>query len=211
MTDLHGRISALPTSGDDDNKGRHYAFIQNRIHPTFKGASLRRLHELSLTQTASGQWIQSAWDFDHAPLQEANLELWSAQNTVDQVMEKVQGVYEFAEPLLTDALMKQFGVDVDVKTTCLYLYLPKKLPWYASDIGGAVTRTVSLLDAALHNFASTETCEPDSDFISQPDARGHFDILPIKRKMSIARFQNLCRELDIGALHEIPRRAVAAQ
>ena len=121
MTDSHGRISALPTSGNDDNKGRHYAFIQNRIHPTFKGASLRRLHELSLTQTASGQWIQSARDFDHAPLQEANLELWSAQNTVDQVMEKVKGVYEFAEQLLTDALMKQFGVDVDAKTNCLYL------------------------------------------------------------------------------------------
>ncbi|WP_338010003.1 NEL-type E3 ubiquitin ligase domain-containing protein [Pseudomonas sp. GM18] len=114
-------------------------------------------------------------------------------------MDKVQGVYEFAEPLLTEALLKQFGVDVDVTTTYLYLYLPKKLPWYASDLGGVVTRTVSLLDAALHNFASTETCEAGSNFISQPDARGHFDILPIKRKMSITQFQTLCRQLDIGA------------
>lgn len=199
MTDLHGRISALPTSRDDDNKGRHYAFIKSRIHPVFKDASLRRIRELSLTQTASGYWVQSIRDFDHKPLQEANLELWAAQNTVDRVIGKVQGVYEFAEPLLTEALLKQFGVDVDVKTTYLHLYLPKKLPWYSADFGGAVTRIVSLLDAALHNFASKETCEPDSDFISQPDARGHFDILPIKRKMSIARFQTLCRELDIGA------------
>ncbi|MFJ7282831.1 NEL-type E3 ubiquitin ligase domain-containing protein [Pseudomonas sp. NPDC099000] len=199
MTDLHGRISALPTPGADDNKGRHYAFIKSRIHPAFKDASLRRIRELSLTQTASGYWVQATRDLDHTPVQEANLELWSAQNTVDRVMDKVQGVYEFAEPLLTEALLKQFGVDVDVKTTHLHLYLPKKLPWYSADIGGAVTRIVSLLDAALHNFASSETCEPDSDFISQPDARGHFDILPIKRKMSIARFQTLCRELDIGA------------
>lgn len=199
MTDLHGRISALTTPADDDNKGRHHEFIKRRIHPAFKGASLRRIRELSLTQATSAHWVQTTRDFDHTPLQEANLELWSAQDTVDQVMEKVQGVYEFAEPLLTDALLKQFGVDVDVKTTCLYLYLPKKLPWYASNINGVVTRIVSLLDAALHNFASTETCEKDSDFISQPDARGHFDILPIKRKMSIAQFQILCRELDIGA------------
>ncbi|MNO69893.1 hypothetical protein D3C76_607560 [compost metagenome] len=62
-----------------------------------------------------------------------------------------------------------------------------------------VTHTVSLLDAALHNFSSKETCEADSSFISQPDARGHFDILPINRKMTIAQFQTLCRELDLGA------------
>lgn len=199
MTDLHGRISARPTRGADDNKGRHYDFIKSRIHPTFKDASLRRIRELSLTQTASGYWVQSTKGFDHSPLQHANLELWSAQNTVDRVMDKVQGVYEFAEPLLTRALLEQFGVDVDVKTTYLHLYLPKQLPWYASNLNGVVTRTVSLLDAALHNFASHETCEADSNFISQPDARGHFDTLAIKRKMSIAQFQILCRTLDIGA------------
>jgi len=199
MTDLHGRISALPIPGADDDKGRHYAFIKSRIHPAFKDASVRRIRELSLTQTASGYWVQATRDFDHTPLQEANLKLWAAQNTVDRVLDKVQGVYEFAEPLLTEALLKQYGVDVDVKTTYLHLYLPKALPWYASNINGVVTRTVSLLDAALHNFSSKETCEVDSNFISQPDARGHFDILPIKRKMSIARFQALCRELDIGA------------
>jgi hypothetical protein len=202
MTDLHGRISAPPAPAADNNKGRHYGFIQNRIHPTFKGASLQRIRELSLTQTASGHWVQTTKDFDHTPLQDANLELWSAQNTVDRLLDKVQSVYEFAEPLLTEALLKQFGVDVDVTTTCLYLYLPKKLPWYASDLGGVVTRTVSLLDAALHNFASHETCEADSNFISQPDTRGHFDILPIKRKMSIAQFQTLCRQLDIGARYK---------
>ena len=200
MTDLHGRISALQPPVADDNKGRHYTFIRSRIHPVFKGASVRRARELSHTQTASGQWVQGARDFDHTPLQEANLDLWSTQNAVDRFMDEVQDVYTFAEPLLTDALQKKFNVDVDVTSTFLHLYLPKARPWYVFDVsGGVVTRTVSLLDAALHNFARNETCEPDSDFISQPDARGHFDVLPIKRKMSIAQFQNLCRELDIGA------------
>ncbi|MCP1497740.1 hypothetical protein J2Y86_002447 [Pseudomonas migulae] len=78
--------------------------------------------------------------------------------------------------------------------------MPKERPWYAINFsGGVTTRTVSLLDAALHNFALGETSEADSDFISQPDERGLFDIKPIKRKMSIAQFQTLCRELDIGA------------
>ncbi|MHC8317992.1 NEL-type E3 ubiquitin ligase domain-containing protein [Pseudomonas sp. LB3P31] len=195
MTQIQGSIS--PDTGE--SKGRHYEFIKDRINPAFKSASIQRISELRLTKTASGQWISDARNFDHTPLQQANLALWSAQNSADRMLERLQSVYEFAEPLLTDALLKKYKVDVDVTKTCLYLYLPKTLPWYASDLGGVVTRTVSLLDAALHNFSSTETCEADSSFISQPDARGHFDILPIKSKMSIAQFQALCRELDIGA------------
>lgn len=200
MSDLQGSISAPQAPPAGDNKGRHYDFIKRRIHPTFKKASLQRVRELSLTRTGAAQWITTATDFDHRQLQKANLKLWSAQNTVDRFIEELQNIYEFAEPLLTQALMEQFGVDADVRTTYLHLYLPKERPWYVINTSaGVVTRTVSLLDAALHNFARTETCEPDSDFISQPDERGHFDTLPIRRKMSIAQFQTLCRELDIGA------------
>ncbi|MGG7557491.1 NEL-type E3 ubiquitin ligase domain-containing protein [Pseudomonas sp. ES3] len=200
MSEIQGSIlgDSLPETADLN--GRHYDFIQNRIHPIFKSASLQRAQELSLTQTAIGQWIKTATDIDHTRLQESNIKLWSAQNRVERALEELQNIYKFAEPLLTDALLEQYGVDVDVKTTCLHLYLPRERPWYVVDLsGGVVTRTVSLLDAALHNFALTETCESGSDFISQPDARGHFDIRPIKHKMSIAQFQTLCRELDIGA------------
>ncbi|WP_448111546.1 NEL-type E3 ubiquitin ligase domain-containing protein [Pseudomonas lini] len=197
MPDLQGRTSALPTA---DQKGRHYDFINNRIHSTFKSASLRSIGELRLTKNASAPWIETATSLDHTLLQKANLELWFTRNKADRFLEALQNVYEFAEPLLSEALKKQFGVEVDVKTTYLYLYVAKERPWYVIDTsGGVVTRTVSLLDAALHNFARNETCEPDSEFISQPDYRGHFNVLPIKRKISIARFQTLCRELDIGA------------
>ncbi|POA26906.1 MULTISPECIES: NEL-type E3 ubiquitin ligase domain-containing protein [unclassified Pseudomonas] len=200
MSDLQGSISARQSLEASDNKGRHYDFIKSRIHPAFKNTSLQRVRELSLTKTRAAQWITTATDFDHTLLQEANLKLWSAQNKVDRFIDKLQDIYEFAEPLLTHALIKQFGVNANIRTTYLHLYLPKERPWYVINTsGGVVTRTVSLLDAALHNFARTETCEPDSDFISQPDARGHFDILAIKRKISIAQFQALCRELDIGA------------
>lgn len=200
MSDLQGSISAPQAPPAGDNKGRHYDFIKRRIHPTFKNASLQRVRELSLTRAGAAQWITTATDFDHKQLQKANLKLWSARNKVDRFIEELQNIYEFAEPLLSQALMEQFGVDTDVRTTYLHLYLPKERPWYVINTSaGVVTRTVSLLDAALHNFARSETCEPDSDFISQPDERGHFDTLPIKRKMSIAQFQTLCRELDIGA------------
>lgn len=195
MPVLQGRKSERPVA-----KGRHYDFIKSQIHPTFKSASLRSVKELNLTKKAPAQWITSATDADHTLLGKANLELWSSRNKVDRFIDKLLNVYEFAEPLIADALKKQFGVEVDVKTTYLYLYLAKKTPWYVIDTSDdVVTRTVSLLDAALHNFARSETCEPDSEYISKPDYRGHFFVLPIKPKMSIARFQSLCRELDIGA------------
>ncbi|MGE8189936.1 NEL-type E3 ubiquitin ligase domain-containing protein [Pseudomonas sp. NPDC086278] len=133
------------------------------------------------------------------------------------MLDELQDIYTFAEPLLSTALKKQYGVDDNPRTTYLHLYLPKERPWYAIDVSaGVVTRSVSLLDAALHNFARSETCEAGSDFISQPDERGLFDIKPIKRKMSIAQFQTLCRELDLGARYTrhlesylLPRDAVA--
>lgn len=200
MSDLQGRITAdqeLDTLGDS---GRHYALIKSRIPLVFKSSSLKRARELSSARISPATWITTASQHDHSQLQDANLKLWTEHNSIDRLFDKLQNVYEFAEPLLSAALKQHYGVEDDVKTTFLHLYLPKQQPWYAIDISkGVVTRTVSLLDAALHNFARSETCEADSDFISQPDERGLFDIKPIKHKMSIAQFQTLCRELDIGA------------
>jgi len=200
MSDLQGRITADQEPDILGNSGRHYAFIKSRIPLVFKSSSLKRVRELSSVQISPASWITTASQYDHSQLQDANLELWTEHNSIDQLLDKLQNVYEFAEPLLSAALKQHYGVEDDVKTTFLHLYLPKQQPWYAIDISkGVVTRTVSLLDAALHNFARSETCEADSDFISQPDERGLFDIKPLKHKMSIAQFQTLCRELDIGA------------
>ena len=210
MPDLQGSTSTT------DHKGRHYELIKNRIHPVFQSTSLRNVRELGRAEKAPAPWIRTATALDQSRLQKAGLELWSSRNKVDRFLDRLQNVYEFAEPLLTDAL-KKLDIDVDVKKTYLHLYLPKEQPWYVIDTSrGVVTRTVSLIDAALHNFALSESCEPDSDFISQPDDRDHFDVLPIKHKLSIARFQALCRELDIGARYTryleeqlLPRDGVA--
>lgn len=193
MPDLQGSTSTT------DHKGRHYEFIKSRIHPVFQSTSLRNVRELGRAEKAPAPWIKTATALNQSRLQKASLELWSSRNKVDRFLDQLQNAYEFAEPILADAL-KKLDIDVDVKKTYLHLYLPKERPWYVIDTsGGVVTRTVSLIDAALHNFALGETCEPDSDYISQPDQRGQFDVLPIKHKLSIARFQALCRELDIGA------------
>ncbi len=199
MSDLQGRITAVQIPETNFNKGPHYNLITGKIDPAFKSASLKRVRELGAARLGHEDWYTSASSVQHTTLQDANINLWTSQNKIDRLLDELQGVYEFAKPLLSAALNEQYGVDDDVTTTYLRLYLPKDRPWYVIDTsGGVTTRTVSLLDAALHNFAASETCEADSDFISKPDERGLFDIKPIKSKMTIAQFQTLCRELDIG-------------
>lgn len=189
--------SATPAQNID--KGRHYEFIKNTTRHPFKTASLSRGLALAATPLNREPWYTTASASHHAKLKAANLKAWSSQNQVDTLFKNLQDVHSFAAPLLQAKLKERYGVEHDVKTTYLYLYMPKDLPWYTVDVlDAAKTRIVSLLDAALHNFAANETVDADSSFITKPDQRGHFDVLPIKQKMSIGQFQALCRELDIG-------------
>lgn len=179
-----------------DAKGLHYTHIKNAVSPLTTNMSLHRAKALGSAALKTQSWYESD---DQQALKAANLRAWAAQNQADRLYGKVQGIYAFAEPLLKARLKEVYGVDVDVTSTYLRLYFHKKTPWYDIDtVLGSASRTVSLLDAALHNFATSETFTDDSEFISKPDVRGHFDVKPVKTKMSIAQFKNLCRELDIG-------------
>lgn len=137
MSDLQGRITAGQTSETNFNKGPHYNLITGNIDPVFKSASLIRAWELSATRLGHQDWYTSASSAQHSMLQDANINLWTSQNNVDRLLEELQGIYEFAEPLLSAALKEQYGVDDDVKTTYLHLYIPKDRPWYVIDISGA--------------------------------------------------------------------------
>ena len=193
-------LSPLPDENTD--QGRHYEFIKYAVSAPFKTATVSRAEALAATPFAIEPWYQTAPAKDQQRLAAANLKAWGSQNTVDQLLAKLD-LYAFAEPLLKAKIKALYGIEPDVKATWLRLYIPAATPWYALDLtAGVVTRTVSLLDAALHNFASTETAGPDSQYISQPDARGLFDVVPIRHKMSIQQFQTLCRELDLGAQYK---------
>ncbi|MFI8647902.1 dermonecrotic toxin domain-containing protein [Pseudomonas iridis] len=145
-------------------------------------------------------------DVRHQALMALNATHWRAQNDVEKRLEHLQDASAFAEPLLKAELKKKFDLDVDVRTTFVRLYIPAKTPWFPIKTG-ARAWTVSLLDAALHNFELAETeddaYEPESTFITQPDAGGQFETLPsLKARLSIVAFTKLCRELDIGARYQ---------
>ncbi|WP_434709638.1 hypothetical protein J3P75_06050 [Pseudomonas sp. R1-1] len=193
-------LASLPAEQPD--KGRHYEFIKSAVDNSFKNATVSRARALADVSLKPQAWFTSAPTAWLKKLAAANLKAWNSQNKVDHLLAKTD-LYAFAEPLLKAKIKALHGIEPDVKSTYLRLYLPAETPWYAINVSeGVVTRTVSLLDAALHNFASSETVERGSDYISKPDERGLFDVVPIKGAMPISDFQKLCRELDIGAQYK---------
>lgn len=185
----------------------HYQPLAKAVPDWLTGASAERRTQLKRTSPRALAWHKTATREQHRQLRLRNASHWTAQNRVDQRLEQLQDAQAFAAPLLADALKTRFGLTLDVRTTFLRLYIPATIPWFTVKSGAARTWTVSLLDAALHNFEADET-QPDafeaaSEFTTQPDARGHFQPLPeIKRELSIPAFTQLCRTLDIGAQYK---------
>ncbi|WP_256562557.1 MULTISPECIES: dermonecrotic toxin domain-containing protein [unclassified Pseudomonas] len=163
-------------------------------------AHVDRLEALRARAASIPEWARNASPAEHLGLAQAIENSWSAQNDVDKMFAGLKDAYGFAEPLLRHALKQQYGVEDDIRETFVKLYTSaSRRSWSFDIVRGARSRTVSLLDAALHNFSSSETFLEGSEFITRPDARGRFAIKNTRDKMSIEQFKNLCRELDIGA------------
>lgn len=199
----HSVLVRGPAEPIKQEKSIHHEFIKRALPKWLAGAPLKRVGALKMGLSGIPQWIKEAPAVLHASLKKSMTTSWNAQNDVDRMLAELQDVYDFAEPLLIQALKRQYGIDVDVRGTYLKLFAPASVPlWANSIVRGAGSRTVSMLDAALHNFARHEVLLPDSQFISKPDELGRFEILDIRNRMSIEQFKTLCRELDIGAQYQ---------
>jgi hypothetical protein len=185
------------------DKSVHYELVKKAIPSWLLTASPSRVKALKSVPLTLPDWHRSASPSTHQQLKNQMQLAWTAQNDVDKALSELQDVYTFAKPLLQKALKDQYGVDDDVEDTWLRLYMPVKTSWWVHDFAkGTQSRTVSLLDAALHNFSHDEAFTADSGFITRPDFRGHFDVKHLKHKISINQFKSLCRELDIGARYQ---------
>ena len=195
-------MSTIAPSTHED-KGQHYEVIRKALPDWITTLSASRVSALKSSRKTIAPWYKSASPHQHQLLKTAIAEHWQTQTLVDQKLAPVTDLKGFAEPLLKAALKQQYNLDVDVRSTCLRLYAPANRAWWVGDFGAGVqSRTVSLLDAALHNFADSEAFTADSQFITQPDALGHFDVVPLKAQLSIQQFKTLVRGLDIGARYQ---------
>ena len=175
-------------------EGPHYSLIKRNLPDWLGGTTWPRAQALGHVSLNPLPKLLRTADKDHAPLKAANARAWTTQNSVDKRLENLRDLYAFATPLLNRAVLERYGLDLEVRASYLFLVIAK-----GTLLKGSTSRTLSLLDAALQNFASGETFTDSSSYITPPDARGHFMIEAHKEHMSIAQFVALCRELDLGA------------
>jgi hypothetical protein len=176
------------------HKGPHYSLIKRNLPNWLASTAWSRAQALGQASLAQVAVLLRACDHDHTPLKAANAQAWTAQNHVDRQLKNLQDVYAFARPLLSQAVLDRHGLNLDVRATFVLLVIAKSGP-----IKSTTSRTLSLLDAALQNFAHGETFTDDSRYITRPDAHGHFEPLAHDARMSIAQFVALCRDVDLGA------------
>ena len=192
----------------------HKRFIEEKIPDWLTRASPDRRLALRQAPVIVPEWYRTVSAASHAELAQAVKASWISQAKLDRVFESLADARRFAEPLLRQALKNRFGVELDVTRSYLRLYLPKGI------LPGYQVKTLSLLDAALHNFEKKEAADQYFDnascFISEPDSRGHFHVLPINERITISAFASMCRELDIGGQYAsqleailLPRDSVA--
>lgn len=200
------RPAHLPEFPQRELPDNHYLPLKAAIPDWLGNASAAKRESFGRQAPFLPPKLQAATDDKHQALMALNAAHWTAQNDVEKRLEHLQDASAFAEPLLRAALKEEFDLELNVRTTFVRLYVPAKTPWFPIKTG-ARAWTVSLLEAALHNFEEAETedgaYDPESTFITQPDARGQFDTLPsLNAKLSIAAFTKLCRTLDIGAQYQ---------
>lgn len=189
----------MSTPSSSRQPDSHYQLLRNAIPSWIGKASSAKQHALARAQPRPLP--------ANAALKRLNAEHWNAQNAVDDALKHVKGPKDFARQVLEEALKTRHGLNLNSETVFLRLYIPQHTPWFSIPSGAARTWTVSLLDAALHNFEHDETLEgafePASTFITTPSDTGQFDTLPgIREKISVSIFTRLCRELDIGARYQ---------
>ncbi len=199
----HTHQTSHPLANDPADQSIHFDLVKQAIPSWLSEASPARINALKTARASIPDWQPNAAKAPQARLKQGIKLGWNAQNDIDRALSELQDVYAFAKPLLQRELKSRFGVEDDVEETWLRLYAPAKTSWWVHDFSaGTTSRTVSLLDAALHNFSRDEAFAKDSEFITRPNALGHFGVVKLKHKLSIEQFRSLCRELDIGARYQ---------
>jgi len=204
---MHASIESM-TPVWPNHPDTHHDHLLDNLPPWLLKTSAPRRTELGKAVPRLPDELRKASAAQQRILKQLSADYWTAQNDVDERLKRLQDARAFGEPLLRNAIKQHCGLDLDVNATHLRLYIPLSIPWFPIKSGAARTWTVSLLDAALHNFERSEThdsaYEPDSTYITSPTPFGHFDVLSdIKAKLTIPAFTALCRELDIGGQYQV--------
>jgi hypothetical protein len=205
LSQAHPSVTAADTN-NAQHADEHYQPLKEAIPQWLGNTSATRREALKNSVPLLPEALKSAPAEQHALMKSLTGAHIDAQSQVDKALEHLQNAAAFAEPLLKAELKSCFDLDLDVRNTFVRLYIPATTPLFPIKTGARVW-SVSLLEAALHNFEDRETrddaFEAESTFTTAPTSTGQFETLPaIKTRLSIAAFTQLCRRLDIGAKYK---------
>lgn len=182
--------------------GRHYDLIQSAIPPYMVEAAPERRAALTAIRPQIPDWYARASTAQKDTLKTLNQTCGQALNKLDSYLGKIPELNAFAQPLLEQAL-ESAGYRLPVNEVFVRLYAPT-VDAFGVGSGGFSVKSMSLLQAALHNFEQPETeagyFGEDSGFITRPDEFGRFK--PYQTSLTLEVFTSLCRTLDIGRLYQ---------
>ncbi|NJJ57621.1 NEL-type E3 ubiquitin ligase domain-containing protein [Pseudomonas sp. B14(2022)] len=228
MTD---NITAPPADRVSDAQSPHLSVIRDNIPDWYTEAQGSRKAELASLDLRIPDWYKKASQADRDRLGKVHKRSRASLNQLDQMLGELKPPAEYAEPLLADAIEKKFGQRLDTRkvfyarkleqTTC-DAQLTEVSTTRVSELGPQFYsyKGVSLLEAALNNFAPEQASEPvckDCHLITRYDFYRHSsaqvhpsaNVQSLKLDIQAHAFAQLCRELDLGrSYYEYLRAAI---
>ncbi|VVN89194.1 hypothetical protein PS718_01750 [Pseudomonas fluorescens] len=182
----------------------HGDFLEAATPQWLIDTSSPRRAALKNASTVMPQWYQDASAEQRKTLDASFSASMTAQAQLDKTMASFKDIDAFAEPLLTKELKDRYGVEVDVTKTLLTLRRPLEISILEVEVASFEFMTLTLLQAALHNFEAWEckagAYHKSSCFGEQETPADTYKSVPLK--LSVSEFLSLCRSLDIGAKYQ---------
>lgn len=191
-------VNTLP----GEPQSAEYAWLKQALPGWLATASDATREALRGASTVHVDWLASLTPAQRSQLQQDTDRSVQSQHALEQAMAALPSIERFAQPLLSQALKAQFNLDVDVQATFVHLRKPFELGAFGIQVGSFSVLSLSLLQAALHNFEEAE-CRADAfDTSSQLRSGAKPSDPPLVTGMTVRDFLGLCRTLDIGAQYQ---------
>lgn len=116
-----------------------------------------------------------------------------ARAQLKMLLKPLQGLADFAEPLLREALDQRFGPGLEPRTDTLFH------PWLTAAGGTGGATQLTLLEAALHNFERKEAVV--GGFLAAASIDKGIDG-PHPKNIAPEQFADLCRHVNLGQKYQ---------
>lgn len=221
----HGAVNTMESSLSlsPKNNGVNDEFLKEKVPCWYREASDKRQRELSAHQLALPDWYKKASSVMKVASKESHTAYRHSLNSVEKILGGIQNPFEFAEPLLVQAIQDTFKQTLNVREVFFArkyrVGAPPRNDFYqflvldqeTDSSLNHVYRGITLLEAALGNFEPDEAQKGSCDDCQIITRWSSYDgevmatrSAVMEQAVSIApeAFAELCRSLDLGRLYQ---------